>query len=157
VRALCISWNIDASRPGDLHGTVDNLEFLRNALTSTESPDIISIGFQEVIDLEDKKLTASASSSRSLALPFGQRALTSSLSPARSESMLMGKKKVMDGKMSDSISSAYRQWHDKLVQAVRLNMPPETPYTVVHVADMIGVRALSLSLGSQSAQAGPSG
>ncbi|GAA5837701.1 hypothetical protein JCM9279_006838 [Rhodotorula babjevae] len=113
VRALCISWNIDASRPGDLHGTVDNLEFLRNALTSVDSPDIISIGFQEVIDLEDKKLTA--------------------------KSMLMGKKKAMDGKMSDSISSGYRQWHDKLVQAVRLNMPAETPYTVVHVADMIGL------------------
>ncbi|KPV75724.1 uncharacterized protein RHOBADRAFT_13733 [Rhodotorula graminis WP1] len=113
VRALCISWNIDASRPGDLHGTVDNLEFLRNALTSVDNPDIISIGFQEVIDLEDKKLTA--------------------------KSMLMGKKKAMDGKMSDSISSGYRQWHDKLVQAVRLNMPPESPYTVVHVADMIGL------------------
>ncbi|GAA5890793.1 hypothetical protein JCM8208_003050 [Rhodotorula glutinis] len=113
VRALCISWNIDASRPGDLHGTVDNLEFLRNALTSVANPDIISIGFQEVIDLEDKKLTA--------------------------KSMLMGKKKAMDGKMSDSISSGYRQWHDKLVQAVRLNMPAESPYTVVHVADMIGL------------------
>ncbi|GAA6050079.1 hypothetical protein JCM3770_001359 [Rhodotorula araucariae] len=116
VRALCISWNIDASRPGDLHGSVDNLDFLRNALTSVESPDIISIGFQEVIDLEDKKLTA--------------------------KSMLMGKKKALDGKMSDSLSSAYRQWHDKLVQAVRLNMPPETPYTVVHVADMIGLLSL---------------
>ncbi|BGP37755.1 hypothetical protein JCM10449v2_001677 [Rhodotorula kratochvilovae] len=116
VRALCISWNIDASRPGDLHGSVDNLDFLRAALTSAESPDIISIGFQEVIDLEDKKLTA--------------------------KSMLMGKKKATDGKMSDSISSAYRQWHDKLVQAVRLNMPPETPYTVVHVADMIGLFSL---------------
>lgn len=54
--------------------------------------------------------------------------------------MLLGKKKASDGKMSDSISSAYRVWHDKLVQAVRLNMPAETPYSVVHVGDMIGVR-----------------
>ena len=54
------------------------------------------------------------------------------------ESMLLGKKKG-DAKFSDGISSSYRLWHDKLVQAVRLNMPPECPYTVVHVGDMIGV------------------
>lgn len=52
--------------------------------------------------------------------------------------MLLGKKKG-DAKFSDGISSSYRLWHDKLVQAVRLNMPPECPYTVVHVGDMIGV------------------
>ncbi|GAA5978401.1 hypothetical protein JCM10908_004340 [Rhodotorula pacifica] len=113
VRALCVTWNVDSNRPSDLHGTVDNLEFLRNVLTSVESPDIISFGFQEMIDLEDKKLTA--------------------------KSMLMGKKKALDGKMSDSLSTAYRQWHDKLVQAVRMHLPADTPYTVVHVGDMIGL------------------
>ncbi|GAA5932802.1 uncharacterized protein JCM15063_002209 [Sporobolomyces koalae] len=112
IRALCVSWNIDASRPHDLVGTMDNLEFLKNALHSTESPDIISFGFQEMIDLEDKKLTA--------------------------KSMLLSKKKTTD-KLSSGVSSAYRQWHDKLVQAVRLAMPPEEPYTVVHVGDMVGL------------------
>ncbi|GAA5894786.1 hypothetical protein JCM6882_006680 [Rhodosporidiobolus microsporus] len=112
IRSLCISWNIDACRPGDLHGTVDNLEFLEKALTSVESPDIISVGFQEVVDLNDKKLTA--------------------------KSMLMGKKKTAE-KFSDGLSSAYRQWHDKLVQAVRLAMPADTPYSVVHARDMIGL------------------
>ncbi|GAA5867868.1 hypothetical protein JCM1840_003469 [Sporobolomyces johnsonii] len=112
VRALCVSWNIDASRPSDLVGSPDNLEFFKNALTSVDSPDIISFGFQEMIDLEDKKLTA--------------------------KSMLLGKKKTPD-KLSDGLSSAYRQWHDKLVQSVRLAMPPETPYSVVHVGDMIGL------------------
>ncbi|GAA5910302.1 uncharacterized protein JCM6883_001147 [Sporobolomyces salmoneus] len=112
IRALCVSWNIDASRPHDLVGTMDNLEFLKNALHSTDSPDIISFGFQEMIDLEDKKLTA--------------------------KSMLLSKKKTTD-KLSNGVSSAYRQWHDKLVQAVRLAMPPEEPYTVVHVGDMVGL------------------
>ncbi|GAA6023044.1 hypothetical protein JCM11491_000373 [Sporobolomyces phaffii] len=112
IRALCVSWNIDASRPHDLVGTMDNLEFLKNSLHSADSPDIISFGFQEMIDLEDKKLTA--------------------------KSMLLSKKKTTD-KLSDGISSAYRQWHDKLVQAVRLAMPPEEPYTVVHVGDMVGL------------------
>jgi len=59
IRSLSISWNIDASRPTDLVGPPDNYEFLQQALTSVDSPDIISIGFQEVIDLENKKLTAS--------------------------------------------------------------------------------------------------
>lgn len=52
--------------------------------------------------------------------------------------MLLGKKKT-EAKFTDGISSSYRVWHDKLVQAVRLNMPPECPYTVVHVGDLIGV------------------
>ncbi|KAJ8295387.1 T-complex protein 1 subunit alpha [Rhodotorula toruloides] len=126
IRTLSISWNVDASRPSDLHGSVDNLEFLRNVLTSVDSPDIISFGFQEMIDLEDKKLTA--------------------------KSMLLGKKKATDGKMSDSISSAYRVWHDKLIQAVRLNMPAETPYTVVHVGDMIGLFTCIFVKTSEAAQ-----
>jgi len=49
IRALCVSWNIDASRPHDLVGTMDNLEFLKNALHSADSPDIISFGFQEMV------------------------------------------------------------------------------------------------------------
>ncbi|KAK4053795.1 hypothetical protein OIV83_001451 [Microbotryomycetes sp. JL201] len=110
IRALCVTWNIDAAKPTDLVGTADNLNFLHDVLSSVDSPDIISFGFQEMIDLEDKKLTA--------------------------KSMLIGKKQ--NGGFSDGVSSSYRAWHDRLVQAVRLAMPPETPYTVVHVADMIG-------------------
>ncbi|KAK4058851.1 hypothetical protein OIO90_000297 [Microbotryomycetes sp. JL221] len=112
IKALSITWNIDASKPNDLVGSADNLNFLNDVLLSTESPDIISFGFQEMIDLENKKLTA--------------------------KSMLLGKKKT-EQKFADGISSSYRLWHDKLVQAVRLAMPPETPYTVVHVGDMIGL------------------
>ena len=83
VRSLCISWNIDASVPQDLSGSAANYEFLQQALTSADSPDIISFGFQEMvrfyeylrltksaqtltspsqIDLESKKLTASCAS-----------------------------------------------------------------------------------------------
>jgi hypothetical protein len=52
--------------------------------------------------------------------------------------MLFGKKKD-EQKLSDGVSSSYRLWHDRLVQAVRLAMPPECPYTVVHTGDMVGV------------------
>jgi hypothetical protein len=72
------------------------------------------------IDLEDKKLAAKS-------LLLGK-----------------GKKKALDStsKFSDGVSSAYRQWHDKLVQAVRLAMPADEPYSVVGVKDMVGVRFL---------------
>jgi hypothetical protein len=62
IKTLVISWNIDASTPSQLSGSVNNSEFLTQALTSMDGPDIIVFGFQEVIDLENKSLTASESS-----------------------------------------------------------------------------------------------
>lgn len=65
--------------------------------------------------------------------------------------MLLGKKKgdaLTDRvtgageQLSDSVSGAYRLWYEKLVQAVRLAMPPECPYVVVSASDLVGVRAL---------------
>jgi hypothetical protein len=51
--------------------------------------------------------------------------------------MLFGKQK--NDKLSDAVSASYRLWNDKLVAAVRMAMPPECPYTVTHVGDMVGV------------------
>lgn len=62
VRVLVVSWNIDSAKPTDLSsGGVNNANFLDQVLGSVESPDIIVFGFQEVIPLTDKKLTASES------------------------------------------------------------------------------------------------
>lgn len=59
VRVLVVSWNIDSAKPTDLSGSVENSNFLDQVLGSVDSPDIIVFGFQEVIPLTDKKLTAS--------------------------------------------------------------------------------------------------
>lgn len=64
-KILISSWNIDSSKPGHLSGIPDNQNFLGQCLTSVEAPDVIIFGWQEVIDLNDKKLTASE-----LPLPF---------------------------------------------------------------------------------------
>lgn len=61
VKVLVCSWNIDSNKPSDLVGTSENLSFLSDVLTSVDSPDLITFGFQEVIDLNNKKLTASES------------------------------------------------------------------------------------------------
>lgn len=58
-RALICSWNIDSCKPTDLVGSVENTSFLDSVLNSVDSPDIIIFGFQEVVPLGDKKLTAS--------------------------------------------------------------------------------------------------
>ena len=60
IKALVCSWNIDSAKPQDLTGSEANSLFLGHVLGSVDSPDIIVFGFQEVIPLTDKKLTASA-------------------------------------------------------------------------------------------------
>ena len=57
VSTLVCTWNIDSAKPQDLIG--ENAQFLSECVNSVDSPDIIVFGFQEVIPLTDKKLTAS--------------------------------------------------------------------------------------------------
>jgi hypothetical protein len=57
VSAMVCTWNIDSAKPGDLTG--ENAHFLGECFNSMDLPDIIVFGFQEVIPLTDKKLTAS--------------------------------------------------------------------------------------------------
>lgn len=59
VKVLMCSWNIDASKPAELESSSDGRKFLEKLFESTKSPDIIVVGFQEMIDLESKKMTAS--------------------------------------------------------------------------------------------------
>lgn len=59
IKAMVCTWNIDSAKPTELVG--ENAHFLTDCLNSVDSPDIIIFGFQEVIPLTDKKLTASQS------------------------------------------------------------------------------------------------
>ena len=49
------------------------------------------------------------------------------------------KKKTEDGAISEKVSRSYKMWHDRLGLAVRLAMPPECPYTVVHTESLVGL------------------
>ncbi|OAV93133.1 hypothetical protein PTTG_02032, partial [Puccinia triticina 1-1 BBBD Race 1] len=131
ITALLCSWNVDACKPNDLAGTCDNLNFLEDVLRSAgpstpekshndqrpsaSTPDLIVFGFQEMIDLENKKLTA--------------------------KTVLLGGRKKAAGteKLSDSVSQVYRKWHDKLVATVRTFMPPDDPYVVIHTENLVGL------------------
>jgi hypothetical protein len=55
VRASIVTWNAGASVPRDLQNT----SFIRDAIQPEDPPEILVFGFQELVDLEDKKITAS--------------------------------------------------------------------------------------------------
>ena len=111
---LLVSWNCDAARPDSLTGELANVNFLKDVLQSVESPDIISFGFQEVIDLESRKMAA--------------------------KNVLLGsKKKMEDGGLSDKVTGAYKRWHERLGQAVRQAMRADVPYSVIHSESLVGL------------------
>jgi hypothetical protein len=57
------------------------------------------------------------------------------------ETVLFGGKNKTDGgkNAGDKISSAYRLWHEKLVSAVRLAMPSDCPYVMIHSESLVGL------------------
>ncbi|KAJ7775743.1 DNase I-like protein [Mycena maculata] len=122
LSVLIISWNADSARPDALTGDPANINFLQDALTSVECPDIITFGFQEVVDLESRKMVA--------------------------KNVLLGRKDKQDASiaqitglsgLSEKVTSAYRKWYEYLVLAVRLTMPAQVPYTVIHTESLVGL------------------
>jgi hypothetical protein len=59
IKALVLTWNAGASTPHSLRYSDSDAAFFQNLLQSSDSPDIIVFGFQELVDLEDKTATAS--------------------------------------------------------------------------------------------------
>jgi len=59
INALVMTWNAGASTPYHLQHSDQDASFFRDLLQNSNSPDILVFGFQELVDLEDKKTTAS--------------------------------------------------------------------------------------------------
>ncbi|KAG0697115.1 Endonuclease/exonuclease/phosphatase [Suillus ampliporus] len=112
INVLVVSWNVDAAKPDALTDDSANLTFLNDALTSVSSaPDIISFGFQELIDLESRKMAAKTV-------------------------LLGGKKKGEEGKISEKVTSSYKRWHDRLVREVGAL---SEKYSVIHTESLVGL------------------
>ncbi len=56
-----MTWNAGASTPHSLRYAEQDRDFLPNLLKESNVPDILIFNFQELVDLEDKKTTASES------------------------------------------------------------------------------------------------
>ncbi|KAF7331468.1 IPPc domain-containing protein [Mycena kentingensis (nom. inval.)] len=122
LTVLIITWNCDSARPDALSGDPANINFLHDALTSVDCPDIITFGFQELVDLESRKLVA--------------------------KNVLLGRKDKQDASiaaitglsgLSEKVTTAYRKWYEHLVMAVRLAMPAQVPYSVIHTESLVGL------------------
>jgi len=94
MNVLIVSWNCDSARPDSLSGEPRKFNFLHDALHSVEEPpDTITFGFQEVIDLENRKMAA--------------------------KSILLGGKKKQDDLLSEKVTGAYKRWYGRLIPAVK--------------------------------------
>ena len=132
LRALVMTYNLDAAAPADLFGMVDNMDLfqriLRSSCSTTQNPDgssfqvppdVIVFSFQELVDLEDKRQTA--------------------------KRFLLGGSKQRRGTGKESteererLPSRYRAWLDKLMAYVRLVMPPELPFSVLLTENLVGL------------------
>ncbi|EME43470.1 hypothetical protein DOTSEDRAFT_89316 [Dothistroma septosporum NZE10] len=111
MSAAVLTWNAGASKPSHLSNSQDDNAFLREYLRYREPPDIFVFGFQELVDLEDKKVTA--------------------------KSLFKSKKK--DPADQEHMSRQYRAWRDHLAKCLDDHMPNSETYTLLHTASMVGL------------------
>lgn len=111
LTAAVLTWNAGASTPHDLQGSMDDSNFLYEYLNDGKPADILVFGFQELVDLEDKKVTA--------------------------KSFFKSKKK--DPGEPEHMSYQYRTWRDHLTKCIDEFMGPKNAYTLLHTASMVGL------------------
>lgn len=111
MTASVMTWNAGASKPGQLAYNEQDNNFFRDYIRAQESPDIFVFGFQEVVDLEDKKII--------------------------SKSLFRSKKR--DPYESENSSHVYRAWRDYLARCLDEHSPGRQQYTLLQTASMVGL------------------
>ena len=112
IKTAVMTWNAGASTPSTLRHDDTGVNVFREIIQTRSPPDILVFGFQELVDLEDKKLTA--------------------------KSFFKGSKKKEPGE-ADHMSHQYRAWRDFLVQLLDDNMPTSETYYLLHTGSMVGL------------------
>ncbi|KAH8430762.1 putative inositol polyphosphate phosphatase [Aspergillus melleus] len=108
IHAAIVTWNAGASTPGSVRAS----QFIADAIHPENPPEIIVFGFQELVDLENKKITA--------------------------KSLLLGSKKKESGE-KEHMSRQYRVWMEHLTRCINDCMPLEESYVLLHSANLIGL------------------
>ncbi|KAF1809603.1 DNase I-like protein [Eremomyces bilateralis CBS 781.70] len=109
VSALVTTWNAGAVKPTALRHDQRDANFFQEHLTAQEPPDILIFGFQELVDLEDKKVTAKSFF-----------------------------KKKKDSNEKEHMSHRYREWRDHLARCLQEHIPDHT-YVLLHTCNLIGL------------------
>lgn len=108
VRAAVVTWNVGASTPYDLRK-----DFIGDAIHAEDPPEILAFGFQEVVDLEDRAVTAKS------ILGFG--------------------KKKDTVKNEQHQSRVYREWRDYLSSAINRYTSAQYSYSELQTSSLIGL------------------
>lgn len=109
LKAMIMTWNAGASTPNSLRYSESDAVFIQNLLHSSDSPDILIFGFQELVDLEDKTATA--------------------------KRFFKSKKKESD---QERMSHQYRDWRDFLIRSLDDYMAGDL-YHLLQVSHMVGL------------------
>lgn len=109
LKAMIMTWNAGASTPNSLRYSDADSVFIQNLLQSSDSPDILIFGFQELVDLEDKTATA--------------------------KRFFKSKKKESD---QERMSHQYRDWRDFLIRSLD-DYLPATLYHLLQTIHMVGL------------------
>ncbi|KAL8757113.1 MAG: hypothetical protein Q9184_004307, partial [Pyrenodesmia sp. 2 TL-2023] len=112
IEAAVMTWNAGASTPASLRYEGQEPNMLRTVLHPGRAPDLLVFGFQELVDLEDKRLTA--------------------------KTLFKGAKKK-DMNDHDHMSRQYRDWRDHLVRSIEDYMPTKDSYALLHTASLVGL------------------
>lgn len=111
ITTAVLTWNAGASKPSWLSQNKEDNAFFRNYLTAHDQPDIFVFGFQELVDLEDKKLTAKT----------------------------LFKSKRKDANEQEHMSHQYRAWRDHLARSLDEHLPLSQRYMLLHTSSMVGL------------------
>lgn len=108
VRTAVVTWNAGAISPYDLRA-----DFIADAFDAADPPEILVFGFQEVVDLEDRAVTAKSI--------FG-----------------FGKKKDLDSTEQHQ-SRVYREWRDYLSKIISRYTSARYAYSELHTSSLVGL------------------
>lgn len=111
IRVQAMTWNAGASTPSSLRYSESDAAFIQDLLRSSDCPDILVFGFQELVDLEDKTATAKR----------------------------LFKSKKKDATDQERMSHQYRDWRDFLVRSLDDFMPTDQLYHLLHTATLVGL------------------
>ncbi len=110
IRAAVVTWNVGACSPLDIRS-----DFIYDAIHVEDPPELLIFGFQEIVDLEDRAVTAKS------ILGFGK------------------KKDKENAKSEQHVSRVYREWRDYLGKCINRYTDPRYSYTEVHTSCLIGL------------------
>ncbi|KAI0169510.1 DNase I-like protein [Hypoxylon sp. FL1284] len=111
LKLMAMTWNAGASTPNSLRYSEADAVFMQNMLQSSDSPDILIFGFQELVDLEDKTATAKR----------------------------LFKPKKKDASDQEKMSHQYRDWRDFLIRCLDDYMPADHLYHLLQTATLVGL------------------